>query len=213
MPWAAPTGLRRATLPRGVVTAVAQATETDGVDGVKLVARLKTHLGRTVALADQVLSGLSNFLVVVMVARAATPEDFGHFVLVYGLLVALLGLTRRLWGTRLSMTASPADSLTQLRRLLGSVVCAAPVGMCLVAVPSVALIDDRGFPIVAVLALALPVIVAQDLCRYAAVAAGRPLVAAASDLVWVAAVGLGYAVRPTIVVALVIWSGGPLSRW
>jgi hypothetical protein len=61
---------------------------------------------------------------------------------------------------------------------------------------------------VVLLAVALPLVVAQDLCRYTAVASGRPLVAAVSDGLWVVVVAVGYLFRPSMPVALVVWAGG-----
>ena len=39
------------------------------------------------ALADQALSGLSNFLAVALIARSSSPEAFGHFTIAYALFV------------------------------------------------------------------------------------------------------------------------------
>jgi O-antigen/teichoic acid export membrane protein len=71
-----------------------------------------------------------------------------------------------------------------------------------------ALTQGRALSTIAVLAVALPIVVAQDLCRYAAVAARRPLVAVSSDLVWVVVVAVGYAFRPPMRAALTVWLGG-----
>jgi O-antigen/teichoic acid export membrane protein len=170
--------------------------------------QVTARFARTVALADQALSGLSNFLAVAFIARSATPEAFGHFTIVYALFITFLGLARRWWGTRLSMTQSPDESLTELRRQLAATVLVTPVAGCVMALPSLALTQGRALSTVVVLAVALPVVVAQDLCRYAAVAAKRPLVAAASDLVWVVVVAAGYAFRPPLSAALTVWLGG-----
>jgi len=160
------------------------------------------------ALGDQALSGLSNFMAVALIARSATPEAFGQFTIVYALFTAFLALARRWWGTRLSMTASPADALVELRRQLAATALATPVAACVMALPSLFLTQGRALASIALLAVALPVVVAQDLCRYAAVAAQRPLVAVASDLVWVVVVAVGYALRPPMSAALAIWLGG-----
>jgi O-antigen/teichoic acid export membrane protein len=166
---------------------------------------------RAIALADQILSGLSNFLAVALVARSATPAEFGRFAVAYTLFVAELSLARRLWGTRLAMTSSHTAALVELRSLLGATVLALPVAIIALTVPSLLVTGWSTWAILLVLAVALPVVIAQDLCRYAAVAAGRPLVAAGSDLVWLVAVVAGYAVRPPILVALVIWAAGAVA--
>jgi O-antigen/teichoic acid export membrane protein len=163
---------------------------------------------RAAALGDQVLSGLSNFLAVAVVARGTDPEEFGHFAVAYAVLIALLTVARQLWGTRVAMTATPAHALGETRRLLGAIAWAAPAGAVLLVLASVAVTGPAALPVIGILALALPVVAAQDLCRYAAIAAGRPLVAVASDGVWVLVVVAAYALRPTIVPALLFWLGG-----
>lgn len=163
---------------------------------------------RAVALADQGLSGLSNFLAVAFIARSASPDAFGRFTVVYALFLTFLSLARRWWGTRLSMTSSPAESLAELRRQLAAMVWASPLAACVIVLPSLALTQGRADAVIVVLVLALPVVVGQDLCRYGAVAAGRPFVAAASDLVWVVVVAVGYAFRPGMAAALTVWLGG-----
>jgi O-antigen/teichoic acid export membrane protein len=170
--------------------------------------QVTARFGGAVALADQALSGLSNFLAVAFIARSSTPEEFGHFTIVYALFIAFLGLARRWWGTRLSMTPSPAQALAELRRQLAATVWVTPVAACVMALPSLALTQGRALSTIAVLAVALPIVVAQDLCRYAAVAARRPLVAVCSDLVWVVVVAVGYAFRPPMRAALTVWLGG-----
>jgi O-antigen/teichoic acid export membrane protein len=164
--------------------------------------------GQAIALADQALSGLSNFLAVALIARSATPAEFGRFAVAYSLFVAELSLVRHLWGTRLAMTSSPDRALVGLRSLLGATVLALPIAVVVLVVPSLLVTGLGAWSILLVLAAALPVVIAQDLCRYAAVAAGRPLIAAGSDLVWLVVVVAGYAVRPPILVALIVWAVG-----
>lgn len=157
------------------------------------------------ALGDQVLSGLSNFLTVALVARSATPEEFGHFSLAYALLLIGLGLLRGLWGTRLSLTTTPQAALDRARGLLGATVVVAPALVVVLLGLSLALTGPGAAQVALLIAVALPVVAAQDLCRYAAVAAGRPGVAFASDLAWVVVVTVGYAARPSMGTALLVW--------
>ena len=162
---------------------------------------------RLLALGDQVLSGLSNFLTVALVARSATPEEFGHFSLAYALLLIGLGLLRGLWGTRISLTATSGAALDAARGLLGATALVTPALVAVVLGLSLALTGADAAGTALLIALALPVVVAQDLCRYAAVAAGRPGVAFASDLAWVLVVALGYAARPGMATALLVGLG------
>ena len=167
-------------------------------------------VGRAVALGDQALSGLSNFLAVALVARSATPLEFGQFSVVYALFIAAVGLARHLWGTRVALTSAPNEALERAGNLVGTTLVLGPVVGCAIAVPSMLLTGVQALPICAVLAVALPIVMAQDLCRHAGVAAGRPLVAAFSDLIWVVAILIGFALRPAVVVSLVIWAAGAL---
>jgi O-antigen/teichoic acid export membrane protein len=168
----------------------------------------RLRLSGGIALADQVLSGLSNFLTVALVARSATPVDFGHFAVTYALFITLLGLARQLWGTQIALKASAPEAVRRVRELLGATLYATPAAWLLMALCSLALAGPGAVPVIAVLSVALPVVVAQDLCRFTSVAAGRPGVAAASDLVWVLTVAVGFVIRPPMLVALLIWLVG-----
>ena len=59
--------------------------------------------GRSLALVDQGFSSLSNVLAVFLVAQALGKDDFGRFSLAYAILVAVLGVSRSWFGTRLSL--------------------------------------------------------------------------------------------------------------
>lgn len=166
------------------------------------------HGPRVVSLGDQVLSGLSNFLTVALVARSASPEDFGHFSLAYAVLLTLLNVTRGLWGTPIALAASPAAALGTARALLGSAVLLAPVMALVVAVPSFLLSGGASWQLLVLIGLAAPVVCAQDVCRFAAVSAERPWVAVASDGVWVGVVLVGYLLRPDVRTAVAIWLAG-----
>ncbi len=166
------------------------------------------HVRRLVSLGDQVLSGASNFLTVALVARSTTPQGFGHFALAYAVLLALLTLTRGFWGTPVSLAGSPPESLTQAVRFLSAALVCAPVMGLVVAGPTLALTRGDEWPVVVLVALAAPLVCGQDLCRFAAVSADRPGVAAVSDGTWLVAVCLGYVFHPTAYVALCIWLAG-----
>jgi O-antigen/teichoic acid export membrane protein len=170
--------------------------------------RFSVPSARLAALADQALSGLSNFLTVALMARSSDPVGFGRFAVVYALFSAFLGLARQLWGTQIALTTSARHALSLARQLTGAAVCVAPVAALALALPSLAITGLGTLPVIALLVLALPVVVAQDLCRYASIASGRPAVALVSDAVWVATVAVAYAFRPPLLVALSAWLAG-----
>lgn len=168
----------------------------------------RAHVRRLVSLGDQVLSGASNFLTVALVARSTTPHGFGHFALAYAVLVALLALVRGVWGTPISLAGSPRGSLDEAERYLSAALLSAPIMMVVIAGPTLLITRGDNWRVVVLVALAAPLVYGQDLCRFAAVSAERPGVAAASDGTWLVAVALGYIFQPTAYAALSIWLAG-----
>jgi O-antigen/teichoic acid export membrane protein len=182
-----------------------------GADPVVAVESASGRGRSVVALLDQVLSGLSNFLTLAVVARSTTTDGFGHFSLAYALLIALLTLVRALWGTRISLAGSAAGALTTARGLLGALVIAAPVIGVLVLLPTLLLTGGDGVGMVVIIAVAAPLVCAQDLCRFAAISGGRPGVAAAADLFWVVVVVGAYVVDPGPLAAVSVWLFGAVG--
>ncbi len=168
----------------------------------------RVHFRRLVSLGDQVLSGASNFLTVALVARSTSPHGFGRFALAYAVLIALLALVRGVWGTPISLAGSPRASLDEAGRYLSAALVSAPIMMVLVAGPTLLITRGDNWPVVVLVALAAPIVCGQDLCRFAAVSADRPGVAAVSDGIWLGAVALGYAFQPGAHAALGIWLAG-----
>jgi len=170
--------------------------------------RRTDHIRRLVSLGDQVLSGLSNFLTIALVARSSTPGEFGRFTLAYAVVLTLLNLVRGLWGTQIALAGSPIAAVRTLRSLLGATVLAAPVMMAIVSIP-VFVLGDRGeWSFVVAIAISAPLVCAQDLCRYGAVSCDRPAIAALSDGLWVLIVLIGYVFRPAEAGAIAVWLGG-----
>lgn len=137
-------------------------------------------------LADQVLSGASNVLAVVLVARVLDPDDFGRFSLAYAALVLTLGLTRLWLGNRLVLAADDAQVRSLTGALLGTVVLLSPVMVLAVLAVSLLAVGSGSTGLVLVVALVTPVVCAQDLVRLACAATGRPTAALVSDGAWVA---------------------------
>ncbi len=137
-----------------------------------------------------------------------SPHGFGHFALAYAVLIALLALVRGVWGTPISLAGSPRASLHEAGRSLSAALMAAPIMMVLVAGPTLLITQGDNWPVVVLVALAAPIVYGQDLCRFAAVSADRPGVAAVSDGIWLGAVALGYAFQPGPHAALGMWLAG-----
>lgn len=161
-------------------------------------------------LADQVVSSVSNLLVVVLVARAVSPTTFGQFVLGYAVLTLTLGLSRAYFGSRVSL----APDMQEARRLTGALVAGMLVISPLVALAVLAvstLATEGQAPLIcAVVAVATPIVCVQDVLRFGAASGGRPLAALLSDGVWVLVMAVPFALSLQLgaVSALMLWAGG-----
>lgn len=152
---------------------------------------------RSVTLVDQGMSSLSNVLAVVLVARALDESAFGRFSVGYAVMIAALSISRAWFGTRLSLTPEVARVAAEARRAIGAILLLAAPSVLLVVAITWLLTGQQVDSSTVVVALATPVVCAQDALRFAAVAGRRPGWALASDTVWV-----------LVLVALI-----PASRW
>ncbi|WP_426245538.1 hypothetical protein [Nocardioides sp. LHG3406-4] len=174
--------------------------------------------GLTVLL-DQATSSLSNFLFLLLMARSSNTRDFGAFVLVFTVFTFALSLSRSSLGIPLNTDLSALEG-EEAREFLGrSIAVALAFGSTVgVAVGLVAwILAPGGSPSTAmlILAVASPLLVAQDIGRYVNIGGGTPGRALASDSLWLVVLALGYvwfivtdAVSPTAAVA--VWVGGAL---
>lgn len=163
---------------------------------------------------DQAISGGTNLLVVAALAQRLAPETFGAFAIAYAGLVLVLGCSRAWLGLPLALSTSRSQH--ERRRLLGAgcvvVVVATPVvvlgiGTLLPTIVGGAT-GSAEQAVFLVVAVVTPLVCLQDLARYAAVAAGRPGRAIASDLVWLGGVvvllAVPWSLPPTVV--LMLWA-------
>lgn len=142
---------------------------------------------RYVTIADQIVSSLSNFALVALVANVSSPADFGRFSLGYVVLVFFLGFQRSLVGEVLlvrfsSVTDRPAD--------VDDAAAGVSVGvgvLSAVVLAGVAAVTGGDPRVWVALALAGPVVFVQDIARYVLIARGRSGDALVSDLVWLVA--------------------------
>lgn len=164
-------------------------------------------------MADQLFSSLSNVLVVVLVARVMNPEEFGRFALGYTVLTMALALTRAYLGTRLSLTPDRASAKRLTANLVASMALCGPALALVVLGLSAAATGVASLGVLAIVAVSTPIVCAQDLLRFGAVASGRPWVALVSDGFWVAMMVLPFALRVTLspTAALLLWSGSAVG--
>jgi O-antigen/teichoic acid export membrane protein len=152
-----------------------------------------------------------------IVARSASPTEFGEFGLAFLLAMLALTLVRAAVSVPLSLrvevgpSQDPASRVPDLRDALGaSAVAGVALGLGLVVV-GVALQTGIG-PSVLALGLSLPALVLQDAWRYAFIVVAKPSRAVANDLVMGALVIGGALVLQgcSVPVLVLIWGASAL---
>lgn len=142
---------------------------------------------------DQILSSASNFLALLLAARALTPERLGAYSLAMATYTLALGATRALCSEALLVRIG-ADEAEQDERSSRGVFDALVLGVLvapLLVVVALLVSGDTGRCLL-VLAAALPVLLAQDTMRYATFARGRAAAALLSDGVWLTLLVAGF---------------------
>lgn len=164
-------------------------------------------LGRSVTIGEQVLSGLSNALVVVLVARAVSPSDFGRFALGYGVLTLVLVIVRAYFGTRIAMSPDATVASVTAAAVASALALLSPVLVAFAYLLSSLAVGFHFWKILLVVALASPVVCCQDTFRFGAVAAARAWVALVADLLWVVIIGA------PLVLSVHLSASGALLTW
>lgn len=134
------------------------------------------------------MSSASNVFVVLAVARAANPTDFGIFALFFTLTTVLLAMTRGGLGTPISLSSRDAllldrESSWAIRRGVSFALPFSLIGTILI------FNGTSGVNAGGALLLGIPVLLAQDLLRFKAMAMLRPGVAFSADAIWAIASG------------------------
>jgi O-antigen/teichoic acid export membrane protein len=139
---------------------------------------------RYVTIADQIVSSLSNFALLALVANVVTPEAFGRFSLGYVILLFFLGFQRALVGevllVRFSGSAArpPGVDSAAVGVSLGVGVVSA------VTIAAVGAVMGGDVVVWGSLALAGPIVFVQDMARYVLISRQRSGHALASDVLW-----------------------------
>jgi O-antigen/teichoic acid export membrane protein len=158
------------------------------------------------ALIDQIISGCSNFLAILIVARHLSAPDFGRFAVIYGFALFALALSRAFFAPMVTLTANAATTKESTGALATVVFVLGMLAGVLVACTAIVVSPQSIAPAIAV-GCGLPIICTQDFLRFAAVNGGHPRVALFSDLVWLLLM---------VVILLLPWSQSPvyvLSAW
>lgn len=168
--------------------------------------RIRARLRDTPALhlADQVLSSGSNFLAVVVVARLATPGQFGIFSIFLVTYFVASGFNRAV-PHAIAMTLAWDDERSRSGYFF---VPALTLGLA----ASVVLL--AAFAVIGRSWLALPLLllplVLQDAVRMHAFAVHMPLVALLSDGTWLLVEAVGFGIVTTALSAALVWGVGGL---
>jgi O-antigen/teichoic acid export membrane protein len=160
---------------------------------------------------DQVLSSVSNAVVVFAVARAGRAAEFGHAALMFSIVAAAIGIARGAIGTPLLL--SGGQDPARIRRESRSAAAAAMTFGGAVAVVTVgASIAVHAPGLGLAFAVSAPLVLAQDALRFVGITLGEPQIALASDAVWtlgaLALLGLTWLEPGRITAAALVWGWG-----
>ena len=202
------TGQAVAVAAAPITAVVGDASETPAATATdKAVGR---RLG--VVTIDQIVSGGSNLLASLLAARTLDPAQFGLFGLAFLVYVVVQGAGRAMICN--PVLVKPVEARERIREVLGSGLLFGLGWGVLVAAGAVAVHpwDPRLCWALLTLAACLPLLMLQDLGRFAAIAFLQPAIALWLDLVWLvlmaAAVGgLAIAGIHQLVAVMLAWAG------
>ncbi|KQO97537.1 hypothetical protein [Leifsonia sp. Leaf264] len=169
---------------------------------------------RYVTVVDQVVSSLSNFALVALVANVSSPEVFGRFSLGYVILVFFLGFQRSLVGEVLLVRFSVQGATRKgFESAAGLALVVGVLGMLVLAAFAVAAPTDS-VSVWLWLAVAAPLVLVQDVLRYILIAQRRSGYALLIDAAW-AVISIGamigiVAVRGDPAWVIAAWALGAL---
>jgi O-antigen/teichoic acid export membrane protein len=170
------------------------------------------RLGRYVAIGDQAVSSISNFVAVAVVAHVATVVQFGQFSLAYAGLLLFLGSQRAFIGETLLVKHSGGTLDGAARKgALGASVLVAAVALPLF-LAGAAVADEPSRLLWFVIAASLPLVLLQDALRYLFITEGRAWVALLIDGVWavvsIASMVLVASSTGTVWAVVLCWGAG-----
>ncbi len=166
---------------------------------------------RVLTLGDQVLSSLSNIVLLLIVARSVSGEQLGVFVLIMTLHQTACAVGQMLVGEPYVVLSSDASGDPHSGRAAGALGTAlllgAFIGMPVAVIAYVGLANGA----LTTLALCLPGLLLQDVVRYIGFGLKRPGIAFASDGIWAGLSILGSIVlvatqTPTVSGLVAVWA-------
>jgi len=171
----------------------------------------KSSRRRLVTLADQLVSSLSNIVLLLIVARSVSGEQLGAFVLIMTLHQTACAIGQMLVGEPYVVLSGEEEGGQRLAGAAGALGTALLLGAAIgTPVVLVAYAGLHNGALVA-LALCLPGLLLQDAVRYVSFGLKRPDIALASDGLWaVLATGgsiwLAVAQTPSVIGLVAVWA-------
>lgn len=141
---------------------------------------------------DQGLSSLSNIILLIVIARTVSLDNFGIFSFGWAVITTVLSVLRGYLGNSVSIAVDSTNRRRETRYGL-TVAATAGIATILISAGTVSLLG--GFGAGYVMSVFAPVVFMQDLLRFHTVAEGRPHLAVCSDAIW--------AVTMTVLVSVV----------
>lgn len=174
-----------------------------------------TRLRVIYSAGDQILSSVSNAVILFAMAGPSSVTEFGLAVLVFSIITAALGFVRGAAGTPLLLMSSNSQgSIRKESEFAAGAAAILGVGVGLIALIVAVLLAEPEVGIA--YAVAAPIALSQDSLRFSAMSRGEPQHAFISDGLW-ALIAFGALViswtRPdamTIPEMIWTWSGGAL---
>jgi hypothetical protein len=165
-------------------------------------------------LADQLLSSATNFLLGLSVARTVSPQDLGAFSVAYATFTASLGAVRAIAGELLVVRHSAVsvdEWRSGVKASAGTALMAGLVVALACVVTGITVGGAFGL-VLGIVGLSVPMLLVQDVWRFALFAAGRGSAAFVNDVVWAAAMFAMFALlweRPSPSIAWLTfgWAG------
>lgn len=162
----------------------------------KLPRRRSTSSRLLWSVLDQGFSSGSNFILVFLLARGTSPQEFGLLMIGYTIITVAVAVSRNTFGAIFGIDLpriNAADSSVLVSRSAAAVLLtAAPVSLILVGYAAIAPVTADGQRGLTLLAVALPLVLLQDLQRFWSVAQGAPMHAAAADFLWLVTAASGF---------------------
>lgn len=133
-------------------------------------------------LLDQVFSSASNIIAILACARVSTVHEFGAITLAFALVTAVLAVGRGFLGTPLTLLGN--DNARLAREVRYALSTAIVTGFTFSVIGIVLAGHWSNATSVVILCAAIPGVLAQDICRFYAVSAGKAHLATMADGVW-----------------------------